>query len=321
MRKWNILPALLFLALIINTRTYAQDLTIGVVEFEEKNSIGLENSGRIVAEWMVTELSRVSDFRISERLLMQKVLEEQQLMLSGVIDAEQVVEIGKIYGVDAIVTGSVMKVGETINITARIINVATGEVLKTASGRVENLADLERETYVAANNLADISREEFTVREAVAAKSHHRLDIGAGLGSSYDNLDYGSLIVDLLFRYYSPLFGIWVGGAPLPGIQSVELGGNINVSHYLGIAAAVGRVFDNEVDYVEATYVLAGIVGRPVVNIEFGLMFGATLSGVIWTESGNPVDVDGGFALGNYSVWVQYEISDQYSVTAACSGG
>jgi len=49
-----ILVPLLFLTLPENTP--GQEITIGVVEFEEKNSIGLENAGRIVAEWVVTEI-------------------------------------------------------------------------------------------------------------------------------------------------------------------------------------------------------------------------------------------------------------------------
>ncbi|MGC9313583.1 MAG: CsgG/HfaB family protein, partial [Sediminispirochaetaceae bacterium] len=78
------------------------DINVAVVEFEEKNSIGLENAGRIVAEWTVTEMKKIGKFQIQERLLMNKVLEEQNLMLSGVIDSSQAVEIGQLYGVEAI---------------------------------------------------------------------------------------------------------------------------------------------------------------------------------------------------------------------------
>ena len=131
----------------------AQDISVGIVEFEEKNNIGLEKAGRIIAEWVVTEMKSIGKFQIQERLLLNKVLEEQNLMLSGVIDGGQVVEIGKLYGVNALVTGSIMKVGETISVTGRIINLESGEVLKTFYDKAsqiypETFATYSFETYL-----------------------------------------------------------------------------------------------------------------------------------------------------------------------------
>jgi len=110
------------LCLLCAASTHGQDLTIGVVEFDEKNDIGLENDGRTVAEWVVTGRKRIRSFEISERLMLRKVLEEQEQMLSVVIDEGQVAKIGNIYGVGAIVPGSVLRVGSRGNITARIVN-------------------------------------------------------------------------------------------------------------------------------------------------------------------------------------------------------
>jgi len=41
-------------------------------------------------------------------------------------------EVGKIYGVEGIITGSVLKWGEVISVTARLIDTKTGTILKTA---------------------------------------------------------------------------------------------------------------------------------------------------------------------------------------------
>jgi TolB-like protein len=319
MRKKALAAAVLLCTLTVSV--HSQELTIGVVEFEEKNSIGLENAGRIVAEWVVTELRQLESFQIAERLLMQQVLEEQNLMLSGVIDEEQAAGIGQLYGVDAIVSGSVMKVGAKISVTARMVNVSTGEVLKTASGSVDTLGGLEELTYILANNLSDISREEFLVREAIEEKSYHRLEIGGGVGPGWDKADYSSLHLDAHFRYQSPLFALWIEGAPLGSIQNVELGGNINPLHYLGIGAVYGRFFDNAIDYVQADYLMFGIVGRPVLNFEFGLFFGGTTGGVIWTETDNDVEVDGSWNFGGtYQVWLQYRMSEEYAVMLRVQG-
>ncbi|MDY7027132.1 MAG: hypothetical protein SVR04_02430 [Spirochaetota bacterium] len=90
----RICAGVFLLCIMISSLPAAEtDINVAVVEFEEKNSIGLENAGRIVAEWTVTEMKKIGKFQIQERLLMNKVLEEQNLMLSGVIDSSQAVEI------------------------------------------------------------------------------------------------------------------------------------------------------------------------------------------------------------------------------------
>ena len=75
----------------------AQNVKVGVVEFIEENDIGLENAGRIIAQWVVTEIAALDTFDVEERLLLHKVLEEQELMLSGIIDDSQVGEIGELF--------------------------------------------------------------------------------------------------------------------------------------------------------------------------------------------------------------------------------
>lgn len=105
----NLFSYLLLLILMFsNAQLYSQSrVRVGVVEFEEKNDIGLQNAGVIVAEWMVTEFQQIGTYEVEERLFLEEVLEEQNLMLSGVIDEDQAPEIGKIYGVDAILTGRI----------------------------------------------------------------------------------------------------------------------------------------------------------------------------------------------------------------------
>ena len=153
------------------------DIRVGVVEFEEKNDIGLQNAGVIIAEWVVTEFQQLGAYQVEERLFLEEVLEEQNLMLSGVIDEEQAPEIGKLYGVDAILTGSVMKVGDEISVTGRIINVSTGSVMKTASVTTMSLGELETEVTVLANALSDISRDEWEIREDLEKRESTRLAI------------------------------------------------------------------------------------------------------------------------------------------------
>ena len=164
-------------------------------------------------------------------------------MLSGVIDEEQAPEIGKIYGVDAILTGSVMKVGDEISVTGRIINVSTGSVMKTASVMIMSLGELETEVIVLANALSDISRDEWEIREDLEKRESTRLEVGGGISYAWDNLNYSSLNLNVIIRMNSKRFLVWIDGAPVGGIKGIEFGAMVNVIPYPGGRCFLGYGF------------------------------------------------------------------------------
>lgn len=321
-KKSILLLSFLILATAFPVIAQEQDITIGVVEFGGKNDIGLENAGRIVAEWVVTEIKRVGTFQVQERLLLNKVLEEQNLMLSGVIDEDQAGEIGKLYGVDAIVTGSVMKVGDTISVTGRIVNVENGEILKTAAVETGVLTGLQTETIVLANALCNISRSQWEVRTDIARKSIARLEAGGGLAYIWDNVGWGGLGLQVMIRYRDRWGSIWIDGVPMAGIPGVEIGASLMLTDFIGIGINAGRVFDNFVDSADSSYINLGLVATPRADIEAGILFGIAPSGTLWTDSaGKVTDFSPYFAVpANYSVWFEYRIKENLVILAKYTG-
>jgi TolB-like protein len=104
----------------------AEKQTVGILDFE---SIGSEEYlGRAVAEIIRTELVVTKKFRVVERAQIKKALSEQELQMSGAIDDESAVQIGKLLGADLIIVGSVVKIGTSYTINSRLIDVQTGEV-------------------------------------------------------------------------------------------------------------------------------------------------------------------------------------------------
>lgn len=93
---------------------------VAVVEFEMRTDIGLENASKIIPEMLVIELVKLKKYDVEERLLMSRVLEEQRLGLSGLVKASTAAKVGEMFGVDAIVTGSAMKVVDEITVSARV---------------------------------------------------------------------------------------------------------------------------------------------------------------------------------------------------------
>lgn len=66
----------------------------------------LPNDGRLASAAVENALSAGGRFTVVERRDLEKVLQEQRLELTGLVDAKQAVEIGKMAGVDAVLMGS-----------------------------------------------------------------------------------------------------------------------------------------------------------------------------------------------------------------------
>ncbi|MDO8734540.1 MAG: CsgG/HfaB family protein [Elusimicrobiota bacterium] len=114
--------------------------TIAVLNF--KNNSPNKNWNYIesaVAEIFTSNLAGNSDFRVVEREKLNKILEEQKLNQSGIVDEVAAVKIGKILGATEIVLGSITQLGKTIVISARLIKVETGEIYagETVNGEKE----------------------------------------------------------------------------------------------------------------------------------------------------------------------------------------
>ncbi len=79
-----------------------------------------------------SELINTGKFRVMERSQMQLILKEQGFQQSGACDgAECAVEMGRILSVNELVLGSIAKVGNTYTLSARLVSVKTGEVVRS----------------------------------------------------------------------------------------------------------------------------------------------------------------------------------------------
>ncbi|OGF50991.1 MAG: hypothetical protein A2231_06445 [Candidatus Firestonebacteria bacterium RIFOXYA2_FULL_40_8] len=135
---------------------------IAVLDFEGNNQV----AGAALAESMVPALMEAG-FEVMERSALEKLLKEQKLGLTGVVDSSQISRIGNLAGVNALILGNfhaekkekkrmiavrkrrgifrprVAVLGrietETVfnNISIRIVDVETGKVLLSSSSKNE----------------------------------------------------------------------------------------------------------------------------------------------------------------------------------------
>lgn len=125
---------------------------IGVIDFENKAPYAQARIGNTATDILITELTKSGKFIVVERDKMNKIMEEQKLGQSGAIDPDTAAKVGKILGLNAIVTGSVSQFGvkkegkdfivsqskqQIVECTVdiRVVDAETGQVLYADSGK------------------------------------------------------------------------------------------------------------------------------------------------------------------------------------------
>lgn len=110
---------------------------IAIIEFSDLNG-NISAFGQFLAEELITQLFMISpgQFEVVERRQLMKVLNEQKLSMTGLLDAKAMESVGKILGIEAIVTGSLADLGNDIKVNARLIGVDTAKVFAVASTKI-----------------------------------------------------------------------------------------------------------------------------------------------------------------------------------------
>ncbi len=108
--------------------------------------------GKGIADQLARELMKSVAYSVVDPAAVEKILAEQKLSMSGRSDRESAVKVGKALGADAVVMGAVIqfggtprKIGDeewiphkrkaTVEAEARLVDVATDEIVAVASGR------------------------------------------------------------------------------------------------------------------------------------------------------------------------------------------
>ena len=112
---------------------------IAVVDFSDVNR-QISPAGAAIAEILVGELFKTGRFDIVERKLLSAVLEQHKLNMTGMVNESTARKVGKLLGVDCIVTGTLIDLGSVVNVNARTIDIETGSIAATTSVDVARAA-------------------------------------------------------------------------------------------------------------------------------------------------------------------------------------
>lgn len=90
-----------------------------------------------LSEQLLVSLSRSQLFRIVERKDLQKILEEMELQLSGLVDDSQAAKVGNLLGAEVLVTGRLYAKEDRYEVFLKLLRVETGEILSATKARVD----------------------------------------------------------------------------------------------------------------------------------------------------------------------------------------
>ncbi len=123
------------ISLIFINLIWGQNITIAVFDFENN---GLEtNEVRQLSTRLESELVKLGDFKVVERTKIDEVLKEQKLQISGSVE-ESLIDVGAILGANQIILGSIGKIGGLYTLSAKLVDVESGELLMASDFDAEN---------------------------------------------------------------------------------------------------------------------------------------------------------------------------------------
>jgi TolB-like protein len=155
-------------------------VTVAVTNFNNQSSeFYLDAWQKSVAELLKTELSASQGLILVERGQIESVLNEQALSMTGLIDSSTAQKVGGLLGAEYIITGTINSNGDWIIINAKILRVASGEMIGEHV-RSQNKEYLNEMVSMLSNNILHSLLREGEYREVIEMKKYPTLYFLAG---------------------------------------------------------------------------------------------------------------------------------------------
>ena len=260
-------------------------IRIAVSNFENNSTWGWwgDNLGRAAADELATQLVQTGKYTVIERAQLDAILQEQNLGASGAVTSATAAKVGKLLGVQLLLTGSITAfsikrtsidmrgIGGSYSnaeskIDARLVNTDTGEVVIVAVGQGNKRMGGGYFKGVSAEQTFDQGAAQEALRPAVEQVVVKLAEQTASLQSMTPAAPEGQIVSTRAGSYYINR-GAGAG---------VKVGQKFNVHHVVDeIKDADGRLLDKVIEQtgvLEVTQVLANsavcklVSGKAAVN-------------------------------------------------------
>ena len=141
--------SLLFIAayLLTSSGSFAlnKPLSVAVFQFQAKDP-AIKNLGSKISDLVMVNIAANPDIELVERDILNTILKEQGLGLTGIVDKNQAVKIGKLAGAKIFITGRTFTIDGELTVVAKVIGIETGVVFTEVAqgpltGKFSNIVD------------------------------------------------------------------------------------------------------------------------------------------------------------------------------------
>ncbi|HYX82554.1 MAG TPA: CsgG/HfaB family protein [Gemmatimonadales bacterium] len=144
MRARAVMTVLSLVPALVGAQQRGQDTRPGIAVFPFTNG-GSYGQGkedfdaleRGIAGMMISELTQNPAARVVERQEIQRIVDEQNLVGQNRVDPQTAAKIGKLVGARYVVAGTFIDFYGDFRVDVRLVNVETGEIIKTESERMQ----------------------------------------------------------------------------------------------------------------------------------------------------------------------------------------
>jgi TolB-like protein len=164
MRARAVMTVLSLVPVLLVAQQRNQDTRPGIAVFPFNNG-GSYGQGkedfdaleRGIAGMMISELAQNPAARVVERQEIQRIIDEQNLVGQNRVDPQTAAKVGKLVGARYVVAGTFIDFYGDFRVDVRLVNVETGEIIKTESERMQrdHMFDIIRN--VAARLMKDVN--------------------------------------------------------------------------------------------------------------------------------------------------------------------
>ncbi len=236
------------------TGTASAKMRIAVLEFQNNATEAkevTEGVRRGITDMLTTELVKTGAFSVYERSRIESIAKEQKLSASGLVDANTAVSLGRLVGVEAIITGAITEfstktsggfiplggftgvaVGSStakVALDLRVVRIQTGEVVAVVreTGTADRSAGgvmISGLTFAEGESGGMLSAATYNAIQKIATRLRQMVS-----GSSYHVLAYSGDMVTVdagMSQGIQPgqLLTVYLEGLPIVGLKGEVLG-------------------------------------------------------------------------------------------------
>ncbi len=144
MRARAVMTVMSLVPVLLAAQQHGQDTRPGIAVFPFTNG-GSYGQGkedfdaleRGIAGMMISELAQNPAARVVERQDIQRIIDEQNLAGQNRVDPQTAAKVGKLVGARYVVAGTFIDFYGDFRVDVRLVNVETGEIVKTESERMQ----------------------------------------------------------------------------------------------------------------------------------------------------------------------------------------